>query len=99
MCSNSLTLVYQMVSYVYKVVFQVLAVVFAFLNRSVVTKKELQNSKEMAIWITFNFFILIILAVADVALTFDPDLHDGIFSIGLLCSASSFLILVFFSTV
>ena len=92
-CSNSGSLIWLSISYVYQALLQILAMFMAFHTRKVKIK-SLNDTKEIFALVYLNSIILVFLAVTEFALQFYHNSHVGLLSLAHTVSATLFLSLV-----
>ena len=94
MCVNDGAIVWLAISYAYKGLLQLVAVLMAFHTRNV-RIKALNDSTEIAAIIYINSITLALLTVVEFALSNYHEVHAGMFGLALLVGATLFLSLVF----
>ena len=93
-CVNDGAIVWLAISYAYKGLLQLVAVLMAFHTRNV-RIKALNDSTEIAAIIYINSITLALLTVVEFALSNYHEVHAGMFGLALLVGATLFLSLVF----
>lgn len=93
-CLNKDAIVWLAVSYAYKGLLQLVAMLMAFHTRRVKIK-ALNDSKEIAVIIYINSITLALLAVVEFALSKYHDVHAALFGLALLVGPTVFLTLIF----
>lgn len=93
-CLNNDAIVWLAVSYAYKGLLQLVAMLMAFHTRRVKIK-ALNDSKEIAVIIYINSITLALLAVVEFALSKYHDVHAALFGLALLVGPTVFLTLIF----
>ena len=94
MCINKSAIVWLSISYAYKGLLQILAMIMAFHTRKVKIK-ALNDSKEIAIIIYINSITLSLLIFVEFALNDYHEVYAALFGLSLLVGATLFLTLLF----
>ncbi len=89
-CLNNNAIVWLAISYAYKGLLQLIAMLMAFHTRRVKIK-ALNDSKEIAAIIYINSIILALLAVVEFALIRNHDAYTALFGLALLVEPTVFL--------